>query len=770
LGGGWVVLSKGKLFKLTADGKLTPFTEGSYPDAYSVGSDQQGNIYLSVRGADQNVKMFSVEGKLIKEIGLKGGRPNNGPYNPDAMRDPGQVAIDSQNRLWVTEETKNPKRTSVWDIGSGKLVKDLVGTTSYAGSGSINPFDLTMGFADDTVYKIDLAKGTSKPTYSVGTSDNPNDLFMPTTHCITSRIIQYKGKTFFYVMYGNGRGAAEVNCSIYDGKRWRSVSHVGIVPKAPPKQIAAEKYYVGAFEKYTNALFAGKEGQLYTWIDANGDGLVQKEELAFWNPTLDGKLIDLVNPYWGSLPDVDGTVIFGTRDVNALVKLPIQEINSVGAPVYDINKLHIVRVNQKVSIKEGSMMGGSEGRVYINQSPLIGMDKNGNVLGSYPNTVPGVHGSHNATSAKPGYLIGPSSILGTAMVGGDVGEVFYLNGNLGQNFIFTQDCLWVQSMFKDTRGAFEFPLHADRGISMDGTTAGSESFGGNFIKGMDGKFYLVLGATDARVMEITGLDTIRRFTGEFTYAPEQYAEAQKQLQEKAAKNLEIKEYAIARAASVPVLDVKVSNWPELMDFDSTKAISVQESAQQRYGRAAMRWDEQNLYVAWRVLGNQPKPRNVGQDWRLLFKTGDVVDVMLGLEKDRKKDLRLLVAFPADKPVAVLNQKIAENATPDERYEFTAPWHKIVFDRVALASDVKVTMQSLGPNQYIVQAVIPWKQLGIEPKSGLVLKGDIGFLSADISGTITIARRYWSNKATGLVSDIPGEGDLVPKLWGTFKLE
>ena len=75
------------------------------------------------------------------------------------MRNPGQIAIDSKGFLWVPEENKNPKRTSVWRW-TGKFVKDFVGTTGYAGAGAINPDDPTMAFSDDTVYKIDLAKGT----------------------------------------------------------------------------------------------------------------------------------------------------------------------------------------------------------------------------------------------------------------------------------------------------------------------------------------------------------------------------------------------------------------------------------------------------------------------------------------------------------------------------------------------------------------------------------------------------------------------------------
>jgi hypothetical protein len=77
--------------------------------------------------------------------------------------------------------------------------------------------------------------------------------------------------------------------------------------------------------------------------------------------------------------------------------------------------------------------GGADGVVYCNQNPLLAVGPAGHVLWTYPSPVVGVHGSHNAKSARPGYLIGPNSILGTADLGRGVGEVFDMNGNLGEN-------------------------------------------------------------------------------------------------------------------------------------------------------------------------------------------------------------------------------------------------------------------------------------------------------------------------------------------------
>jgi hypothetical protein len=72
--------------------------------------------------------------------------------------------------------------------------------------------------------------------------------------------------------------------------------------------------------------------------------------------------------------------------------------------------------------------------------------------------------------------------------------------------------------------------------------------------------------------------------------------------------------------------------------------------------------------------------------------------------------------------------------------------------------------------YGVTVKVPWTDLGIQPASGLKLKGDVGVLFADQGGTTTVARKYWSNKATGLVNDVPGEAMLTPGLWGEFQLK
>jgi hypothetical protein len=84
--------------------------------------------------------------------------------------------------------------------------------------------------------------------------------------------------------------------------------------------------------------------------------------------------------------------------------------------------------------------------------------------------------------------------------------------------------------------------------------------------------------------------------------------------------------------------------------------------------------------------------------------------------------------------------------------------------------VKIEAKPHGDRQYIVEIAVPWKELGINPKPGLKLRGDFGVTYSDPAGKDTNLRVYWSNKATGIVADEVEELKLQPALWGEFDFE
>ena len=72
-----------------------------------------------------------------------------------------------------------------------------------------------------------------------------------------------------------------------------------------------------------------------------------------------------------------------------------------------------------------------------------------------------------------------------------------------------------------------------------------------------------------------------------------------------------------------------------------------------------------------------------------------------------------------------------------------------------------------PDGTLVACVIavPLAALGLKPAAGMTLKADIGVLRGD--GMQTTQRVYWSNKGTGITSDVPSEAMLTPSLWGKW---
>lgn len=69
---------------------------------------------------------------------------------------------------------------------------------------------------------------------------------------------------------------------------------------------------------------------------------------------------------------------------------------------------------------------------------------------------------------------------------------------------------------------------------------------------------------------------------------------------------------------------------------------------------------------------------------------------------------------------------------------------------------------------IYEAAIPFNVIGLKNVNSMSTRGDMGLLIGDPSGTRL--RLYWSNKKTGIVSDLPSEAVLQSEEWGTLKFE
>ena len=149
-----------------------------------------------------------------------------------------------------------------------------------------------------------------------------------------------------------------------------------------------------------------------------------------------------------------------------------------------------------------------------------------------------------------------------------------------------------------------------------------------------------------------------------------------------------------------------------------------------------------------------------------LKTGAAYPGDLSSEADwipaQRLDKSEVSAAVKGQPKAVLYRAVVPGTK--EPVPFSSPWRMITLDR---ADDVSAQIQLAGAGGNY-ELSIPLAALGLKPKAGQSLKGDIGILRGN--GTETTARVYWSNKATGITSDVPSEAMLTPLLWGRIEMK
>ena len=110
-------------------GEVKNFADG-FKEATGLAVDASGNVYVAERATDNQVLVLDVAGKRLAHIGRPGGRAPVGAWTPDGMTHAAGMAIDAAGKLWVAEADAAPKRISVWETASGKLLKEFFGPSA----------------------------------------------------------------------------------------------------------------------------------------------------------------------------------------------------------------------------------------------------------------------------------------------------------------------------------------------------------------------------------------------------------------------------------------------------------------------------------------------------------------------------------------------------------------------------------------------------------------------------------------------------------------
>ena len=481
-----------------------------------------GAVDVRLKG-DNQVKVFGADGKFIRAIGEPGGR-HEGLWNPQTMRLPVGIAVDSRNRIWVAEWDLLPKRISVWSP-EGKLLKEFIGAHKYGGGGTLDPGDASKLIYDGNLMTLDWANAPKDPVHSWSLDATLAEIMpdlSPTAipvHASPTRIMRFQGRE--YMLGGNGwSDLAGGLFYLWDGKNAKPCAYIGPSPVIKPGDylyprlvecIGTNPLGFGSEDSGANATPTnwGFDSLTMTWSDANGDGKMDPDEVSFTRQPF----------YWLRdtvfAPDLTAYMSNPAhRGMNSVWKIPMTGINAVGAPVWDIQ--HITTAVDQVpnTTTQGGYAATSTGRILIEGDPIYGVDPVAHTTWTYRNDWPDTGGG--APHEKPGLVIAGYNIRGVVSAGGELGNIFAVNSDFGQWYLFTADGLFVATLFGDCRTAPFWGTHlpeAKYGMLVDGVSLGQESFAGSLNRAPDGSIYIVAGHPHLSVIKLTGLDSVKRIEG-----------------------------------------------------------------------------------------------------------------------------------------------------------------------------------------------------------------------------------------------------------------
>jgi hypothetical protein len=724
--------------------------------------DAAGNIYISDWGTAHQVKKFSAAGALLGTIGLAG-VPEAGPYQTNKMTYPMGMTVTSDGHLWVAENSYVPKRISLWNLATGAHVKGLYGPPGYGGGGSIDPADPTKFYYRDDhffggmEFQLDWVAGSNRLTNVYHRYDpriNTNKLTLPYVGPQTP--IRHQGRLYLTDAFTSNttggpntaglwimrNGIARFIAAFGLANIWEPLKRPEFLPFLPPGANLNDSQY--------------SNPTLFVWSDLNDDEQVQTNEVQF------------VQEFPGEVT-VNDQLVWCTARAQAWA--PVSYLTN-GTPVYDLNA-RLVRatnyLNLGVYSLSGQVLDVTNGWTVTAGGPMYGF-KNGQTQWTYPSRYPSLQGGQLAPlPSKPGELLGATRIVGFPVKtrDSDAGEIFAINGKIGNVYLFTTDGLFLTTLFKDARIApqWGFPT-AVRGQLLNDISLGTEALWTSFTQTPDTNYYLVAGNNHSSIVRVDGLESTARLpTNQFvlTAADVLAAYEYPKLREAARLTSFGREtLKVLLREQAPVLDGSLADWTNV----TWATIDARASA-------AMQVAGGFLYIAFQT-GDTYAADNDGGSVPLLFQQGGGFDLVIGTNPDADRartnpaagDLRLVVARVNGAPRATLYRPVSPGAaTP---YEFTSALRTRHFDAVDdVSADVQLAAGPYGEFEFR----LPLATLGLVPVAGKFYSGDLGILrAANPAFAVARQRVYWNNKSTDHTSDLAGEAELTPNLWGRFQFD
>jgi hypothetical protein len=192
--------------------------------------------------------------------------------------------------------------------------------------------------------------------------------------------------------------------------------------------------------------------------------------------------------------------------------------------------------------------------------------------------------------------------------------------------------------------------------------------------------------------------------------------------------------------------------------------------------AKLAYDEENLYVQYRVEAEAPLTNGVSDPQRL-FIGGNCIDVQLttgNAEPEREEpapgDVRLLFTRRDGEPFGMVYEPNVEGFSGDP-IVFESPVDEEPFDRIDRFERFEMRHEETSAG-FEATVTIPRKAIGLELAPASTVRGDVGYIFDGSEGQAASARAYWSNDSfeANVVDDLPDESRLNPEHWGEIIVE
>lgn len=756
--------TEGRLLVLT-DGNLKRFTvepsangatvQLAHPDTLITGLEDpqrlviapDGTLYITDWGTSHQVKVFDAGYHLVRTTGNPGG-PQLGLYDDKRMQYPAGVAMDSQGHVWVAEADNLPKRVSEWST-NGTLIQAKYGPTHYGGGGTLDPenpnrlfFATFMGVIE---FELDWKLGTARVKAIVAREEAQGNDPLPGENWLPERPLRVGDRTYLVGGYQGGlRGNTFSAIYLLDEK-----THVG----RPVAFLGSDCWWPYLYTRPDILETAPnhKHEHFMTWSDANGDMKIQPGEFRYriFNEEFQNRQGRAAKTY-GYREFVFGPNLEATG--NWSIRVPAPSIGAEGVPKFDLDRARflIPPSSEMAKSEDGLCLVPAKGGWLI--SPAMGY-QNGRKMWTYRE-----YSDDNTLPMQPGQYIAPTRLLGPPFSPkGESGEVFVMNGEMGNFYVFTTDGLFVQTLGGDARRFPPIRLpQAKRGQNMDGFSFEQEHFHPTITQIPNGEVYLVAGFACSSLYHVEGWDSVRRRDFGTISLTADYLDTLPEVQIETQRKPGTEEL-ILEHLTTPLANI--ASWKPA----STVKIDSRASA-------GIAYNDEHLYIQWQT-DNPELTANSVTDYRFLFKKGGGLDLMLDPQPisggrtghASTNALRLLVARAGGYTKAVLYQPTHPGSAPEARTVFASPVGQETFDLVHdVSSDV--TLDQKG-GVYTLQ--VPLSLLGWNPSSGKRYHADVGILRGN--GVQTLQRVYWSNRNTAIVSDIPSEARLQPENWGVWQV-